>query len=364
MTAKAPHQRWSARSASFAISLGWHILILATLALAVHPLPLPRDGPPIEIELLPPLVEPEPPKPKPPPPVLRKLTEVERPPKAVPLPSVLPKATEVKQKTLPVLRKLTDTLKPPELAPAPLDRTQALQPALAKPLEVQKRTSSIPLRSLDRPAAPQIVPEQAQAAPVPAPPQVAPAPASTPTPAATPAPVQVLTNQNVIQAPVAIRPPDRTTFGSRTTTPNLPPPDLVQGGEGAPPGGGTGGGGGGGAGGGAPGVVNGRITGFDAEGFHGGLRMRLGCATPETYKLSPEDKAACLARLAEEAKVARAMGPNIPLDKQAQYDRQQACHARTEQDGTPTSTAQSEDGSKTLGLGDPPRLRDCGPGDR
>ena len=49
--------------------------------------------------------------------------------------------------------------------------------------------------------------------------------------------------------------------------------------------------------------------------------MTLGCLNPETYHLSAQEREACLQRAAREAQAARDLGPNIPPDKMAEYDR-------------------------------------------
>ena len=106
------------------------------------------------------------------------------------------------------------------------------------------------------------------------------------------------------------------------------------------------------------------IGGFDANGIRGGLRMGLGCATPDTYKLTAAERAACLDRLGAEAKGARAMGLNMDATKQAEFERLAACRAASTQRGVPGSTTQSDTTGSIGGLGANPRLRDCRPQDR
>jgi hypothetical protein len=312
--------------------------VLAVLVLAVHPLPLPHDGPPIIVELIPPL-------PSKPLPVLRKLPE-DAPTQTPIAPEPLPKP----QETPPVLRQLTEAPQPPAPAePAAQTPIQVArpQPALSAPAEIQRRASPTP---------PKLT--QTVQAPAPIPPQPAEQPAPTAAPS-TPAPLQVLTNDRAIQAPVTIKPPEHRALSVSQSAPDVP--QLLQaesgGGAGASATAGAQAGGGGKS-------FDGHIVGFEKDGLRGGLRMRLGCENPDTYHLTPEEKAECLRRLAEQAKAAAAMGPNIPEAKQAEYDRQRACHAPTTSAGIPSSTSQSDTTGKILGLGANARLRDCGPGDR
>jgi hypothetical protein len=334
--------------ASLAISMSWHVLLLAVLALAVHPLPAPRDALPITVELLPPLAPPREP------PILRELPEDRPiPPRVQPQP-VLSKPVEVKPTTPPVLRRLTEAPQPPlpvPPAPEPPQVAPPPQPVLAQPTEVTRRPSPAPPRLIETPRALPRIPQPAEAEPPKSvsPPQTAP-------------PLTVLTNDRAVQAPVEIRPPDRTAIAPRSTTlalPRLPAGADVGAGASSP------GGSASTAAGSGSQPFNGRIVGFDDNGVRGGLRMRLGCENPDTYHLSPEDKAACLRRLAEEAKAAAGLGINIPEGKQAQYDRQAACHtATTARGAVPGSTSASASTGRVTGLGDNPRLRDCGPGDR
>jgi hypothetical protein len=336
-------------TASFAISASWHFLILMVLALSVHPPRLPPEPPPVEVELLPPLVTPPPPEltPKPLPPEPIELKErLRREPTVLDKPIELKKSTAAPPKLLDL--KLPPAPTPPApTPPAPLESARPLAPALSRPLEVQNRAA---------PAKPVQVQQSLNVPQPTAPAEEAPAP--------TPAPpsVQVLTNQQVIQAPVAITPPAKSANPALRNTlagaPDLPPP----------PGGGPAGGGGS-TGALPPGAVpgnanafNGKINGFEAGG---GLRMTLGCLNPETYHLTPVERAACLARAAQMAKDAKPMGPNIATAKQAEFDRLRACHAATDLRGAALPSSSGGGGAGTIaGLGSQPRLRDCGPGDR
>ena len=375
MSAPRRRDRWSSVdwAASLAISAFWHLLVLTVLVMAVHPFKLPDDNRPISVELIPPLPSLQPT----PPPVELKLRprEAEEPILALrPSPSLLPNTVEVKPTTPATPRQLLDVARPsqteldtpveverksaalkplqsnraapqiPEAPPAPLDLARPTAPALQAPVEVQ-RTTPAQKRPLDAARAAPAVPAAAAEAPAPAPSQV-----------------QVLTNEAVVSAPVEIHARDRTPIAPRQTTPQLPDiPGGVAAGV-APASGGAGQGGGGAAGGGLRpygGAING---GFDAGGLRG-LRSTLGCASPDTYRLTPEERAACLQRLAQEARNATPLGPNIPAAKQAEYDRYTACHRAYNAAAISPSGAAS-DGTSVRGLGANPSLKDCGPGDR
>jgi hypothetical protein len=374
MKARSRREKWSVRKAELAISISisasWHFLVLAVLVMAVHPLQLPTPDRPIDLELLPPLVTPPPVKVEPPPPlvrpkpILRKLIEIKPPPLPAP-PEPAPPRPE---------------------APAPLEAVHPVPPVLRKPVEVEPPAPSKPLQvqrpsvtiaplppepvtvarpppalsrsvQIDRPSP---APPRAIAVDRPTPPVLSEAPPSEPAVEASAqnrAAVPVLTNQQVVQAPVEIRPPDRPA-GSSLGAAAPAFPGFVPGG-GSPPAGGAPAGGAQAGGGG--GVVGGRIVGFEAGG---GLRMTRGCLTPETYRLTPEERAACLNRVGVEVGGGSRLGLNIPADKQAEYDRQAACHAANVAAATPRSNQESDATGRIRGLGDNPRLRDCGPGDR
>ena len=91
--------------------------------------------------------------------------------------------------------------------------------------------------------------------------------------------------------------------------------------------------------------------------------MTLGCLNPETYHLNAQEREACLQRAAREAQAARDLGPNIPPDKMAAYDHAVACH-NAGKGGAMPSLSDASTGTSVNGLGDVPRLRDCGPGER
>jgi hypothetical protein len=385
MSAARGRARWSSldMAASLVISAFWHLLVLAVLAMAVHPFTLPDVSRPISVELMPPLPTLEPP----PPPVelnLRPREAADEPTPALrPLPPVLPKAAEVRPVAPPQPRPLLDVARPsqpeldnpleiaprstgpkplqsnraapriPEAPPEPLALTAPATPALQPPLEVTRAApaakrpleASRPAPSLPVPASEPSAESQTQSA---VPPQA-------------PSQVQVLTNDAVIKAPVEIRPRDRTPIAPRQTTPQLPEIPAGGSGGGLPPPGGAGQGGGTAAGGLRPygDSVNG---GFDAGALKG-MRGRLGCLNPETYRLTAEERAACLQRLAEEARNAPRLGPDIPAAKQAEYERYTACH-RAYNAAAIAPSGSASDGASLRGLGSNPSLKECGPGDR
>lgn len=374
MTARRPREKWSGRAsaaASFAISASWHVLVLAVLALAVHPLRFPPETPPVIVELFPPPITVAPPVEveQPPAPTVQdplnilrpsvppEPVEVQRPPEPVPPQPleaarppqpVLSKPIQVERTPLPVAPKALEVKRPPDLLPPePLEAARPLQPALPRPVEVERRPS--PPRSLEVTRPPDLI--------APAPAEAAPSDSASPVQRS--AQLPVLTNESVVQAPVEIRPPARASARPLATAPAVPA---------FPAAGGAGGAGGAGSpAGAAPGGAvrpsDGRIVGFD-DNLRNGLRMRLGCASPDTYRLTLEEKAECLRRLADQARGARAMGPNIPADKQADYDRWASCHAGTAAGAVPRSSGEDASTGSIRGLGFNPRLRDCGPGDR
>jgi hypothetical protein len=349
MSPRRPRDRWSQAAASFAISASWHFLALMVLAMAVHPFQLPDETPPITIELLPPLISPRPPPPVEPKPIPSEPAEVLRR-----LPPVLDKPIELKRPTPKAPPKLVELKLPPALVPpepappAPLEAARPLAPVLSQPLEVERRPSPSP-RSLQTSRTPPALPQPVAEEPA------APAPG--------PAQVQVLTNEQVIQAPVEIRRPARPAASALRDTIAGAPDIPVPFGASAEGGGGTGAVPLGAVPGNAGRTSNGHIVGFDD--VRGGLRMTLGCLNPETYKLTAAERAACLERLAAQARSAGAMGINISPAKQADFDRQRACHAANAAGGAvPRSSEGSPDTGAIVGLGSNARLRDCGPGDR
>ena len=133
--ARGRDHRWSTldMAASLAISAFWHLLVIAVLAMAVHPFSLP-DQRPISVELMPP-----PPSLELPPPVevqLRPRVTDEPTSRPVPTP---PAVVEAKPAT-------------PAPQPPPLDVARPAQTELGSPLAVERRpTAPKPLQS-SRPA--------------------------------------------------------------------------------------------------------------------------------------------------------------------------------------------------------------------
>jgi hypothetical protein len=338
MTARRPREQWSARvstAASLAISASWHFMLLAVLALAVHPLRFPHDAPAVTVELLPPLVSP------PPPPV---------PVEPEPLPPQPAEALPTPVPPAPV-----EAARPPPVPPRQVEVERPPEPVLSKPVQVARPLSAAQPKFLQT----QRLPEVVAAAPVEAPPVAQPAlpkPIEVEPPKSVAAPqssaVPVLTNDRVTVAPIEIRPPDRppapaAAAGGASPGAGSPPPGGAEGGA-KPPG--------------APASAPGAFGAMGNTRFGPGLRMRLGCLNPDTYHLTADERAECLRRLAAAARDTAPMGINIAPEKQAEYDRQRACHNANIGAGMPAGTSESSTGIR--GLGDNPRLRDCGPGDR
>ena len=335
--------------AGWTFSVTWHLLVLAVLALEVHPFQIPQTTPTVTVELLPPLVpEPPlerielPPTPVQPPPIHIKPIRTETPPAPVAVKPIL---------TKPLTVRAPPVITPPTPAPAP--STPAEAPRTAKPIVIRPSEQPRPpgpvtaAPSLNRPLEiqqpPSFTAAPTEAAPAPPKPvSIQPQSQMVPQKAA---PLTVLTNDQTTLGPIEIKPPDR---------PQTPAHPAA---AGAPPAG-AGAGGGGGGGGGKP--YDGPIAGF---GEGGGLHMTLGCLNPETYHLSAADRAACMKRLAREGQGARDLGPNIPNDKMAEYDRHVACHNAYSAQQTP-GIGEASTGTRLPGLGNVPSLEDCGPGDR
>jgi hypothetical protein len=338
----------SATAAAWTLSAFWHLLALAVLALEIHPFQIPEGPAPITVELLPPLV-PETPRPSPP---LKRLELAPAPVKPVRVRQAAPPIA-VKPQTKPLELKAPPVVAPPSPAP----EAQTPQPAAVKPVQTQRPSAPVAARALSQPlqvTAPPVPLTEPAPAPAAAPSQAAPAPAAPAPVVVQPqsevvahrvVPLPVLTNDRTAPGPIEIRPPDRPQGAER--------PSAA---AGALPGGAAPGGGAAQAGGQA---FDGPIAGFG----HKGLRMTLGCLNQETYHLSPEEREACMQRAAREAQAAADLGPNIPPDKKAEYDRQVACREAYRGGGTP-SLAEASTGTSVSGLGNVPRLRDCGPGDR
>ena len=71
------------------------------------------------------------------------------------------------------------------------------------------------------------------------------------------------------------------------------------------------------------------------KGLLPGLSGRLGCDDPLTFHLTPEQRQTCDNRLAKLAREARPLAPNIPDEKQADYDRHVRCQKDYRQAGVP-----------------------------
>lgn len=71
------------------------------------------------------------------------------------------------------------------------------------------------------------------------------------------------------------------------------------------------------------------------KGLLPSLSGRLGCDDPITFHLTPEQRQACDNRLARLAREARPLAPNIPAEKQADYDRHVRCQKEYRQAGVP-----------------------------
>lgn len=332
--------------------------MLAVLTLAVHPFQLPDQDRAISLDILPPVTPPPTPtvevqlrprQPEPPPPEPRVRVTIQ------PEVQAIPKTVEVKPPTATVQRQLLDQARPqqpdltgpveverrtvqsprlqtqqaaPVIPEAPPEPVQASRQAPALQPQVELPRAQSQRRPLDAsraaPAVPEAAAPEAPAAPA--------APSAAPQASAPPSQVQVLTNQNVVQAPVEIRPRERAPAAPRATAqpgaaeiPSLgaggpPPGGSAQGG--APPGGARGGAGRGPAG--LPSVseLNGVTS---LPGTKGGLRQTLGCEDPDTYKLTPEERATCLQRFGQRAKAGPDLGLAVAAGKQAQYDRYEAC---------------------------------------
>jgi hypothetical protein len=372
-------------AASFTISAFWHLMVLAVLALAVHPFQLPDTNRAVDLQLLPDLtlppvptvdleLKPSPDEPKPvpkaPPVQLRPATP--EPPVALkpaepepqPVPPQPPPQLEVARPTAPELANPVEVQK--RAVQAPRLQTQQAAPKISElppePVTVARPTAALP-PPLEAPRA------QAPSRPAPldtsrAAPQISQAPA---TEAETPAPAapQVLTNSTVIQAPVEIRPREAAPSAPRLETQGAAPQITAPAQGGAPPAGG--GLGGGPTGGTREGSLK-PYTGFNSpSGVYGtgrnGLRTDLGCENPDAYKLSAEDRAACLQRFGARGRSGPDLGLNISARKQAEYDHDVACHKAYTLQSIPGSASGSSSISIN-GLGNNPSLKECGPGER
>jgi hypothetical protein len=383
---RRPRARWTTLdwAASLSISAFWHLLVLAVMVLAVRPFQLPDVNRPVDLQLLPPLNPPAVPS------VDIELRPRQEEPAPKPRPQTVPELRPVTpEPPLPPLQQV----QPPQPAPPepqPLEQTRPSESALANPVEIQKRAAQIQ-RLQTRQAVPKVQalppepvtvtrPDTVLAPPIEAPRMEAPrraapldtsraapqvtqeAPAETEAPVSTAPPV--LTNDTVIQSPVEIR--------SRAPAPavrNLTTQGAAPQITGPPPGGAAAPSGEAGApaAGGRPGaskLAPGSLEAFKTvPALRGGMGTNFGCADPDAYRLTPEQREACLGKFAKAAKQGPDLGLNIPARKQAEYDHDVACHKAYTLAAIPGSNEASR-GTGIPGMGSGPTLKECGPGER
>lgn len=328
----------------------------------MHPFELPDQNQALNVELLPPLTSPPAPtvvvrlQPRqadlappqtPPKPVEAQLQPPRSPPVEVrPSQPAVEKPVEVERRAVQAPRLQSQLAAPqiPEAPPEPLQVTRSA-PALQPQVEVSRAQALSQPRQLETSRTPPPLPQ-----------------------AAAPSQVQVLTNQAVIQAPVEIRPRERAppaiSAASQPGAAEIPAPAAGPQAGGGPAAGQAEGQAGGQGRAGRPGVEDfkglpGINGGFGAKG----LRQTLGCEDPDTYKLTSEERAACLERFAQRAKAAPDLGPRISAKNQAAYDHYEACQKAYKRPGIPGANEPSE-GTSITGLGSNPSLRACGPGER
>jgi hypothetical protein len=344
--------------------------VLLVLALAVHPFELPDNNRAVTVEILPELVPPptptvevqlrprqpeatrpqtQRPSPQPPP---SKPVETQSVPAPAPAPTPAPpvevrpnapvqsKPVEVERRAVQAPQLQTQRAAPviPEAPPEPVEvqrQSPILQPQIeapraqsrALPLNSSRAGPQLPQPAASETAAPETAAPQATA------PQTAASEANAP-----PAPgsVQVLTNENVIQAPVEIRPRTPSAAAPRSTA--LPGASGIPTQEGGapPPGGGPSGG--------QPGAQAGggaRPSPNDFSGINGGFGTKglraFGCADPDAYKLTREERVACTERMGRQG------GPDLglPISSRnlAAYDRYEACqNSYRRKQGIPAAT--------------------------
>lgn len=306
--------------------------MLAVLTLAVHPFELPEQNRAIDLELLPPLTPPPMPtvevqlrprqREETPPPAPRTQPLAPRSqPESSPLEAVRPQTAaqerpvEVERRAAQAPRLQTQQAAPliPEAPPEPVAVTRPA-PTARPQVEIPRAEAQGRTRPLDTSrAAPQLPQTAAPEAPAPEAPAAEAAPPQRQ--------VQVLTNESVVRAPVEIRPRERTPLPPRVTA-QPGAADIPSPGAGAPPPGGGAAGAGGGQAGGRTGA---RPEDFNVNGGLRGLRQTLGCEDPDTYKLTPEERAACLQRFGQRAKDAADLGLAVAAGKKAEYDAIEAC---------------------------------------
>ena len=100
------------------------------------------------------------------------------------------------------------------------------------------------------------------------------------------------------------------------------------------------------------------------DGLEATLKETVGCDDPDAFHLTPAQRAVCDARFMAHAKGGSALGLNIAPDKLAAYDRYVRCHEAQHGGALPAPDDSTDGVTGIKGLGEIPRLRDCGPGDR
>jgi len=348
----------STAAAGWAFSAFWHLLCLAVLILEVHPFKIPQETPTVTVELLPPIepplerIEPRP-QPAAPAPVRLRPIQTEKPATVVAAKPVLTRPLTLQPPPI-----LTPPTPAPPVPPSPSEAPRQNRAVQFKPVEVQRPPAPVTaVTTLNKPleiqAPPTLAPPvQAPATPAPAPPRPVSVQAQPEVVPRQAAPLPVLTNDQTTIGPIEIKPPDHPQSAAQ-------PAGAAPGGATASGAAGAAGAGGGGGGGGGLKAYDGPITGFDQHGLH----TTLGCLNQDTYHLSAADRAACLQRVARETQGAADMGPNIPPNKQAEYDHKVACRDAYAKEPTPSLAADST-GSRLRGLGNVPALSDCSPADR
>jgi hypothetical protein len=99
--------------------------------------------------------------------------------------------------------------------------------------------------------------------------------------------------------------------------------------------------------------------------FRSGLRVHLGCADPDPFHLTPQEREVCGQKLAEAAKTAKPLVLEPPEAKDADYQRKQRCREVYKRQSIPSSASHDDStGAQIGGLGYNPSLQACGPGDR
>jgi hypothetical protein len=94
------------------------------------------------------------------------------------------------------------------------------------------------------------------------------------------------------------------------------------------------------------------------------MRPEIGCAHPDAYRLSDQERAHCDEELGQQARNAHDLGVGIPPGKQAVYDLMLNCRRNYDNNNTPQGTQASNAPGDMRGLGYiPDARRDCPPGE-